>query len=161
MSGYHIEQVLGEATGTGVATVIRNPPTPDSVADRIDDNAADAIVLIADSDPEFAEALFNALTGRGRRVVLANTPEQAIARCSGGDDALLILNLGSPIVECLDLILQIRAGGYKPTTLIATGNITEGVDVTDMLRSPAVTGCLFKPFDPDDMLRIVALAQAS
>jgi DNA-binding NarL/FixJ family response regulator len=79
---------------------------------------------------------------------------------SGSD--VLVLDLGRTIVHSLEAYLEVREGGSNPKAIIVARNPGGAKATVNPLRSVSVTGCLFKPFDPEDLLAIVSdLASAS
>ena len=65
---------------------------------------------------------------------------------------VLVLDLRLPILDGLEVYLELKKHGRTLPTIIVTGYVEEEGENVDVLRSLTVTGCLLKPFDPDLLL---------
>ena len=68
---------------------------------------------------------------------------------------VLVLDLQMPIMSGLDVYLQLQQQERAVKTIIVTGYPKEEKETIDVLKSLSVTGCLFKPFAPEDMLTAI------
>jgi two-component system, OmpR family, KDP operon response regulator KdpE len=115
-------------------------------------------ILIADDDEQLQRALRITLTARGYDVVTAHDGAEAIDVAANAHPDLILLDLGMPRVEGIDVIRAIRAWSKVPI-LVLSGRTdsTEKVDALDAGADDYVT----KPFAMDELLaRIRARARA-
>jgi DNA-binding response OmpR family regulator len=111
-------------------------------------------VLLAEDDPAIAEPLARALTREGYQVTVSGTGRGAV---EGGPTAdVLVLDLGLPDMDGLDVARQLRAEGHTTPILILTARADE-VDLVVGLDAGA-DDYVTKPFQLAELLaRVRAL----
>ena len=115
-------------------------------------------ILIADDDEQLQRALRITLSARGYEVVAAHDGAEAIDLAASAHPDLILLDLGMPRVEGVDVIRAVRAWSRVPI-LVLSGRTdsAEKVDALDAGADDYVT----KPFAMDELLaRIRARARA-
>ncbi|WP_448809927.1 response regulator [Agromyces bauzanensis] len=115
-------------------------------------------ILIADDDEQLQRALRITLSARGYEVVAAHDGAEAIDLVASTRPDLILLDLGMPKVEGVDVIRAVRAWSRVPI-LVLSGRTdsAEKVDALDAGADDYVT----KPFAMDELLaRIRARARA-
>ena len=115
-------------------------------------------ILIADDDEQLQRALRITLNARGYEVIAARDGAEAIDRAANDRPDLILLDLGMPQVEGVDVIRAVRAWSRVPI-LVLSGRTdsAEKVDALDAGADDYVT----KPFAMDELLaRIRARARA-
>ena len=70
------------------------------------------------------------------------------------DTEVLVLEINRPLTNALARIGELRER-YHAARLVICINNTLDPEANDPLRSLAITGCLFKPFDPDELLATI------
>jgi CheY-like chemotaxis protein len=133
MTGYRIDQLLAQATDNGAIRVLRKPFAMEEVLTSIDEVRPNGLVLVADDDPDFAES----------------------AKISSNPD-LLLLDLRMPVMHGLDVYLELKKRNRLLPTIIVTAYPQDEISAVSALKSLAVTGCLFKPFEPEALLQAIA-----
>lgn len=116
-------------------------------------------ILLADDDDQLQRALRITLTARGYDVVAAHDGAEAIDLAANAHPDLILLDLGMPRVDGLDVIRAVRAWSKVPI-LVLSGRTdsAEKVDALDAGADDYVT----KPFAMDELLaRIRARARSS
>lgn len=154
MTGYHMEQVLLEVCG-GVASdvvILRTPLEIDSVLEGLDQIQKGGIVLVAHGDPDFAGKLSSQLTDHGIENLHAQNVQDVAGSLLPDSVEVLVLNLGLPVIYGLEMYLDLKQRDHSLKTIIVAGYTNRPEDKIDVLRSTEVTGCLFKPFKPEEML---------
>jgi DNA-binding response OmpR family regulator len=113
-------------------------------------------VLLAEDDPSISEPLARALRREGYEVgVSADGPATIEAACGGGID-LILLDIGLPKLDGLEVCRQIRSAGYAIPVLILTARADE-VDTVIGLDAGA-DDYVTKPFRLAELLaRVRAL----
>lgn len=114
-------------------------------------------VLVADDDRQILGALRIILRARGYEVVLAKDGKDALEKTASERPDLVVLDLGMPQLNGLEVIQGIRGWSHVPI-LVVSGrtNSTEKVLALDLGADDYVT----KPFAADELLaRIRALVR--
>lgn len=155
MTGYRIEQLLAQAVDNGAAAVLHKPFAPEKLLELIDQVRPQGIVLVVDDDPNLAESLRDMLTAQGYQVIVATTGEEAVERVLAIDIDVLVLDLRLPVLSGLEVYLDIQSHGRAVPTVIITGYAREEAEAIETLTSFEHTGCLFKPFEPEQLLRAI------
>jgi DNA-binding response OmpR family regulator len=82
-------------------------------------------VLLVEDDPDIAGALAMAMEGEGHEAVTAISGSDALERVAKGDIDLVLLDLGLPDVDGLDVCRRLRAAGSAVPILVLTGRADE------------------------------------
>ena len=155
MTGFRIEQILAEVIDSGEVEILRKPFEMKLVNDILTKAEEKSIVLIADDNPDFSEALSEYLTDNNISTILARNGQEALDGVLSNPVDVLVLDLQMPIMSGLDVYLQLQQQERAVKTIIVTGYPKEEKETIDVLKSLSVTGCLFKPFAPEDMLTAI------
>ncbi|RXZ49068.1 response regulator transcription factor [Agromyces fucosus] len=116
-------------------------------------------ILLADDDDQLQRALRITLAARGYEVIAARDGAEAIDLAANAHPDLILLDLGMPRVDGLDVIRAVRAWSKVPI-LVLSGRTdsAEKVDALDAGADDYVT----KPFAMDELLaRIRARARST
>ena len=155
VTAYRIEQLLSEAVGDGEVRIFRKSMTSPQVSEALGQMVAGGIVLIVDDDLEFAENLTDHLLTRGVSALHGHDCRKAVAELVANPVEVMVLDVRMPIICGLGVHLQLRQQGRICKTVIVIGNLDEVPDSADVFRSALTTGCLFKPFAPEEMLVLI------
>ena len=82
-------------------------------------------VLLVEDDPDIARALSTAIESDGHEVLVATEGGGALARAGRGDIDLVLLDLGLPDVDGLEVCRRLRAAGSTIPILVLTGRADE------------------------------------
>lgn len=159
MTGYRIDQLLAQATDNGAIKVLRKPFAMEEIVEAIDEVQPTGMVLVADDDPVFSESAANLLTENGYDVLLARDGAEALEKATASSPDVLLLDLRMPVMKGLDVYLELKRRDRLLPTVIVTAYSREECDSVEALRSLSVTGCLFKPFEPEALLQIIEQAR--
>jgi len=155
MTGYRVEQLLADVAKNADVEVLRKPFEIKRVLDILSQIKKESIVLIADDDPDFAESLSAYLDEHGIKTMIANDGQKAVDSVLSNPIDVLVLDLCMPVMRGLEVYLELKQQNSAVKTIIVTGHAKTEADSIDVLRSMSVTGCMFKPFNPDDMLQAI------
>lgn len=122
----------------------------------VDDRRAEnGRVLVVDDEPAILRALTVALRARGYDVVTASTGQQALDRCATEDPWAVVLDLGLPDLDGLDVLRRIRQWSDVPiVVLTAEGAEERKVAALDGGADDYVT----KPYSTPELLARLRVA---
>jgi DNA-binding response OmpR family regulator len=115
-------------------------------------------VLVVEDDFDLSGALTRLLTRRGFHVVHCTQGEEALQRLGQDLFELMVLDLGLPGMDGLQLLQRLRASGLRLPVLVLTARGAVGDRVAGL--NAGADDYLAKPFDPDELeARLRALAR--
>ena len=113
-------------------------------------------VLLAEDDPAISEPLARALQREGYSVIVRNDGQSALTEAMSGDVALVVLDLGLPDMDGLEVCRRLRAGRNAVPVLVLTAR-TDEIDLVVGLDAGA-DDYVAKPFRLAELLaRVRAL----
>ncbi|HYF90624.1 MAG TPA: response regulator transcription factor [Symbiobacteriaceae bacterium] len=117
------------------------------------------IVLIIDDEPRIQRFIRANLTAAGFEVALAGTAADAVNVCEQRDPDLILLDLGLPDMDGLELFQRLRGMTESPVVILtARGSAAEKVKGLDMGADDYIA----KPFDVNELLaRVRAVMRRS
>jgi two-component system response regulator HydG len=115
-------------------------------------------VLVVDDDVEMAAMLQRKLVREGYDVDVCHDPTDAIARAAKGgrDWDVVILDVGLPKLNGIDVLKALRTGGSLASIIMLSGDAS-ATTATAAMRSGAFH-YLTKPFEPRDLSIVVESA---
>jgi two-component system, NtrC family, response regulator HydG len=150
MTGFAGGDLIRAAYDGGAIDVLRKPVMPEDILQRLARFDQQAL-LIVDDDADFAFTTGNYLKRTGWTTKQAANGETALKMLKSESFAAVLLDLNMPSVSGLEVLAAMRAEGLTVPTIVITG-ISGGADsVKDMNAH----GCLRKPVDPRDLLRLI------
>jgi CheY-like chemotaxis protein len=153
MSGFRIEQLLAEALKKDKVPVLRKSSTTNQVLTALGDFHSADIVLIADDNPDTVSNIELFLKTNNYLVVVAHNEQEAVDGVQSGEAQVLILDLQLPVLEGMEVFIKLQNQGRAIPTVLVTGYSPKEAGEIDELHSLSVTGCLFKPFKPEQLLQ--------
>ncbi len=111
-------------------------------------------VLLVDDEPGVRFALSEVLHDRGYRVVSVGSAREALAALDGVD--VVVTDLSMPGMDGLELVTQIAARAPRLPVILLTAHGSE--NLVRIASSRGACGCLSKPFDIDEIARVVERA---
>jgi two-component system response regulator HydG len=161
MSGYRIEQLLARALNKDKVSVLRKPSAADQVLAALGDFDSDHVVLVADDNPETVSNIELYLKADGYEVLVARSVGEAIDGNHREKPEILVLDLHLPVLKGLEVYMELQKQGRAIPTILVTGYPPRETESVDVLHSLSVTGCLFKPFRPEQLLQGLRQMQQS
>jgi len=128
-----------------------------SVAERVIDlqQLAVSTILLVDDDAGVRFALTEVLRDRGHRVICASSGAQALASLEGVD--VVVTDLSMPGMDGLELVSQIAVRVPALPVILLTAHSSE--NMVRIASSRGACGCLSKPFDIDEIARVIEQAR--
>ena len=161
MTGYSVEHLLRQAVDNGALGVLHKPLDFDDVLEALDKVKPAGLVLIADDDLDFVDSLEVVLTDAGYSILVAHSGDEALKKGMENDLDVLVLDLRMPVINGLDVFLELKKQGRNVPTIIVTGYADEEEAAIETLRQESASGCLVKPFDPLKLLEAIEAAKES
>jgi two-component system, OmpR family, KDP operon response regulator KdpE len=117
--------------------------------------AAADVILVVDDEPGIVRALSAALQARGHVVLAATTGAEALHAAATGGPAVVILDLGLPDIDGIEVCRRLREWSEVPViVLTAEGAEARKVEALDHGADDYVT----KPFSTPELLARVGVA---
>lgn len=136
------------------AALARRPARPDAprfdrAPDLGDDPGMDATILVADDDPHIREVVRFALAREGWRVVEAADGAAALRRFAEAAPDLVVLDVGMPEGDGLDVCREIRRAGRTPVLFLSARD-----EEIDRVLGLEIGGDDYvgKPFSPRELV---------
>ncbi|HEX4824784.1 MAG TPA: response regulator [Candidatus Polarisedimenticolaceae bacterium] len=118
-------------------------------------SAHDPLVLIVEDEPQMRRFLRAALTSRPFRIVEASTAAEAVVAATSHNPELVLLDLGLPDGDGIELTRRLRGWSAVPIIVIsARGRETDKVEALDAGADDYLT----KPFGLDELLARMRVA---
>jgi two-component system, NtrC family, response regulator HydG len=154
LTGFSVPQLLDEAVAKGVCGVLQKPLDPGQLLKTVEGMKLGGI-LIADDDPDFVESMRELLAQNGHVVYVARDGREALDRLASNGIDVLVLDLRMPIINGLEVYLEMERRGRQLPTILVTAYAHEEAAAMDMFRALPMTGILTKPFDPARLLEAI------
>lgn len=152
MTGYSVDELLQQAVAGGAQGVFSKPVNLNKVMSLLSNMGPTGVVLIGEDDPDFGPMLQSVVSQHGYKAVLVSDGKQTVDRIvQGGIDAL-ILDLKMPLMNGIEVIVELRRRGISVPTIIISANADEYENLDQALGDVMVTGIVNKPFDPSLLL---------
>jgi CheY-like chemotaxis protein len=118
-------------------------------------------ILVIDDDATNRLLLSTILESRGHRVIEAADGIQALAAVAEHAPSLIIMDLHMPRMDGLEFLKTLRSDDRHATSavFIHTATSTDAA-LKSLIELYAVDGVLPKPFEPQELLRMVSAVMA-
>lgn len=112
-------------------------------------------ILTVDDSTSVRQMVSFTLKSAGYDVIEATDGQDALKKLATSQVQMILTDLNMPVMDGLELIRQVRAGGnhqFVPIVMLTT----ESQDVKKQAgRSAGATGWIVKPFNPPQLLAVV------
>src|SRR5687767_12768751 len=113
------------------------------------------LVLLVEDEPQMRRFLRATLPGHGYRLIEAGTGEDGLVQAASRTPDLILLDLGLPDVDGVEVTRRIRRWSATPIIVLsARGQETDKVQALDAGADDYVT----KPFGTDELLARIRVA---
>lgn len=155
MTAYSVEHLLRSAIDGGALGVMQKPFGSEDLLQMLEKVKPSGVVLLADDDREFAECLETVLANAGYAITVAHTGREAVDTIRDDGFDVLILDLRLPVLNGLEVYLELQKFGRELPTIIVTGYEIEEAEKLTALQAKPVAGYLRKPFDSTELLKAI------
>ncbi|WP_374571225.1 response regulator [Phenylobacterium sp.] len=114
-----------------------------------------AAILTVDDSASIRVAIRIALSGAGYTVAEASNGKEGVDKANAGAFDLIVSDLNMPVMNGLEMVEALRripAHAGVPIIMLTTES---DVDVKARAKAAGATGWITKPFDPEQLVRIV------
>ncbi|MCP4701591.1 MAG: response regulator [Gammaproteobacteria bacterium] len=162
MSAYALEELISEALREGAFSIIHKPFDFDKLF-RIIDNALlhETFLMLMNSEPETAAALHDTLLKQGRRLVRAETEDDAMRLARENKFDIIVIDMNLPALNGLETYLRIHAIRPDTKALIVTNHPGEVDEFACQVLGNNAYVCLEKPLDMAHLQEILHKVLAS
>ena len=113
-------------------------------------------ILVVEDDPSVAEVLTTALGARGHTVIVTRSGEAALRAVSGSEPDVVLLDLGLPDMDGVDVCRSVRERSGVPLIVVtADGDEHRKVQTLDLGADDYVT----KPFSMPELMARIRVAR--
>jgi two-component system chemotaxis response regulator CheY len=112
-------------------------------------------ILTVDDSASIRQAIKIALSGEGYDVTEAVNGAEGLEKGTAGGFDLIVTDLNMPVMDGLAMIRELRqrpAGAGVPILFLTTESDAE---IKAQAKAAGATGWLTKPFDPEQLVRVV------
>ena len=112
-------------------------------------------ILTVDDSASIRAAIKIAFSSEGYSVTEAANGAEGLDKATAGGFDLVVTDLNMPVMDGLTMIRQLRqrpAGAGVPIIFLTTES---DADVKAQAKAAGATGWLTKPFDPEQLVRVV------
>jgi len=114
-------------------------------------------VLIVDDSMSMRELVRYTLDEAGYDVTQASNGQDALTKLSNnGTFSLIITDLNMPLMNGIELLRQIRAGGDHTTVPVLLLTTENNPELKTQAKAAGATGWLVKPFVAEKLLKTIA-----
>lgn len=153
MSGFRIDQLCAFVSGRKTVQFFRYPVTVEALLAELEPRDGEpGLVLMADDGDAIAETVADSLNNAGRKASVAHSKQLAADSVEARE--ILILDMPYAVRDSLEFyaLLQ-KSGPVPPTIIVAPDSRMQRTD-DDAWDALAATGCLFKPFSIETLIKI-------
>jgi len=156
MTAYSASELVEEAKTSGAIDVLAKPVDPARLISMLESlQAASRRVLVVDDDPMFLTTLASAVEGAGYSVLQAASLTDALEQLASRAVATVLLDMVMPGSGPEAAIMAIRSASPSAVFILFSGHPEVLDETARRLPDRWVRACLYKPFDVDELLRIL------
>jgi two-component system chemotaxis response regulator CheY len=112
-------------------------------------------ILTVDDSASIRQTIKIALSGEGYSVSEACNGAEGITKADAGAYALIVTDLNMPVMDGLTMIRELRKKPAHAGTPIIFLTTESDVEMKAQAKAAGATGWLTKPFDPEQLVKIV------
>jgi len=156
MTAFSVEDHVNDVIEEGAFGVLRKPLNIERLIDMIEmAKRGGDFVMIADDDSNTRETLKDVFEQKGYSVSLASNSDEAIRITKEQPANIIFLDLKMLPLNGLEAYLLIKDINPKVAVVLMTAYRNEMKGMIEEALSKGAYGCLYKPFDPQEVLDMV------
>lgn len=154
MTGYRIEQVLTNICSSKGASVFRYSVRSESMLQDIERNSKHDVVLVVDSTADFNKTMIQYCSSMENNALVVSSYQEALTAAETHAADITLLDFSKPLIFSFGACFSIQEQVDNPPNIVIVVH-ADGEVSADPLRQLEVTGCLFKPFNPANVLQFL------
>ena len=156
LTAFALEELIQESLQEGVFACLRKPLDFDLLFSTIEKAIpGGSMLLVVDDDENLCHNLMDVLLKKGYRVSVAIDSTTALKEVRTAVYDVLILNLGLPPLNGLEIYLSIRRFCPNIVVVIITGYFAEMEETINIIKKEGAYAILEKPINIDYLLSIL------
>jgi two-component system response regulator HydG len=155
MTAYAVEDLIGEALREGAYGVLYKPFDMEQMIGLLEGIRGGGFVLVVDDDPNTCITFRDVLEAKGYQVGTALSGEEAIDMARESDYDMIFIDMKLPTINGLQTYLAIREVNPRVVSVMMTAYRREMGELVDQALQKDAYTCLYKPFDVENMIRLV------
>jgi CheY-like chemotaxis protein len=155
MTAYSVDDLIEEAFAEGALKVLRKPLNVDELVRLIASATVKPLILVVDDDLEFCQVMKDILEGRGYMVAIAINGPQAIDMSKSTSYDLIFIDMKLPTINGLETYLGIKESAPRAKAVMMTAYREEMGSLAEEAVAKCALTCLYKPFAPEEMMKVV------
>jgi DNA-binding response OmpR family regulator len=151
-----VEHLMKEALWEGAFGILRKPIQFEKLLSCIQTVLrGGALIMVADDDQGLCANLFDGLTERGYRVMIAHDGRSAVQAARGNSFDIILLDPKLPTINGLEAYLTVQDIRPAVVRILITGDPGETTGSVQQALGKAASVCLQKPLDMDHLLKLL------
>jgi CheY-like chemotaxis protein len=141
---------------TQTFTLSNEPVTEEDDSNRseaAEKQLQDVPVLVVEDNPFNIMVAQSLLERNGAIVDVASNGEEALGKIQPGKYRLVLMDLNMPVMDGFEATRQLRARGFTLPVIALTANLP--AEVQKDVESAGLTDIIVKPFNPDELFRVL------
>ncbi|BBI98889.1 response regulator [Ferrigenium kumadai] len=156
VSAYATDDLMEEAKRAGAYAVLSKPLNFPIILSFLSLLDKEESILVVDDDPDFCKTLKDVLTLKGLQVETETEPKSVMGHLDGNYRlAIVLLDLKLGEVNGVEVLKEIQAKYPGKPVVLITGYRKEMADSIEQARKIGAYTCLYKPFEMDDLFRLI------
>lgn len=152
ITAYRIDQFLSEAMGNCRVEILHKPFSKEQLLNKLESIKNAGILLVNANDPEFTIKTKLLLQENNYKPTTADNKLAAIENITTSDVDVLLFDLKQPVLHGIDIYFDLKERGISLPIIFNAETCDYQGTSADVFHSLSVTGCIFKPFTPDELL---------
>jgi two-component system response regulator HydG len=155
MTAYAVEDLIGEALREGAYGVLYKPFEMERMIGLLEGIKGGGFVLVVDDDPNTCTTFKYVLEAKGYQVGTALSGEEAVEMARESEYDMIFIDMKLPTMNGLQTYLAIREANPQVVAVMMTAYRREMGDLVEEALDKDAYTCLYKPFDVDQMIKLV------
>lgn len=155
MTAYCEEQKVAKALQAGALTTLQKPVSIKNLLETIGKIAPGVSIVVVDDDASIGETLTRALKLKGYEAYYAGSGEEAIRISREKGVGLALIDIKMPVMDGLETCLKLKEENPDIQNIIMTAYRDEARELVDKALVETASSCLYKPFDPAEVIKLV------
>jgi CheY-like chemotaxis protein len=155
MTAYYDDEEIRSALEEGAYKAINKPVDIAQLLEMLRGVTVASPILIVDDDIDFCKTMARVLELKGLRVTTVSSGSEAISIAGDRSIQIAFVDIRMPLMDGLETYLRLKEVNPGITVVMMTAYRNEMRDSIKQALAAEVKACLYKPFNPEDVLNLV------